>query len=275
MLKSDPRFYEQMPKLRIAVLRGGEELLASPSCLFPRLAIEESYQDGDQIIVESERAGVWLALRLDACLDEALVYLAEKKLVYSIPLGEKKVAMNPLCFGEGLKMITARPARREEVFGRRCLSFNPYDQHENDMSYPHAHANVETRGEAWFAARNAIDGEYANQGHGAWPYQSWGINRDPEAAMTVDLAAEAELDEVRITIRCDFPHDAWWSQADLVFDDEKRLTFSLEKTDLPQVFRLPEAIRCRSVRLERLIKADDPSPFPALTQLELWGEYCE
>ena len=49
------------------------------------------------------------------------------------------------------------------------------------------HANVETRGEAVFAARNAIDGIYENDAHGIWPYQSWGINRDPNAALDAGL----------------------------------------------------------------------------------------
>ncbi len=272
MLEKKEKFFDGLTKLRLSVVRGGKELVSSDSCVFPRLAVEEEYEDGDLIVVESEKPGIWLRLRLDACLDEALVYLAEDRLVYHVPVGEKKVAMNPLCFSGKNKMITAREARAEEIKGFCNLCFNPYDQHENAMSFPHAHANVETRGEAWFAARNAIDGEYANHGHGAWPYQSWGINRDPEAAMTVELGPEAEVSQVRITIRCDFPHDSHWTQADLVFDDEILQTVPLEKTDTPQVFDLPVPIRCRRVRLERLIKADDDSPFPALTQFELWGE---
>ena len=44
---------------------------------------------------------------------------------------------------------------------------------------------LETGGEAVFAARNAIDGIYENSSHGEWPYQSWGINRDPNACLTL------------------------------------------------------------------------------------------
>ena len=54
-------------------------------------------------------------------------------------------------------------------------------------------ANVETRGEAVFAARNAIDGIYENDAHGIWPYQSWGINRDPNAALTLDSVSYTHL----------------------------------------------------------------------------------
>lgn len=51
--------------------------------------------------------------------------------------------------------------------------------------YPHATANVETRNEAVFAARNTIDGQINNQGHGVWPYESWGTNRFTEASKLI------------------------------------------------------------------------------------------
>ena len=51
---------------------------------------------------------------------------------------------------------------------------------------------LETGGEAVFAARNAIDGIYENSSHGEWPYQSWGINRDPNACLTLCDLKKAE-----------------------------------------------------------------------------------
>ena len=84
---------------------------------------------------------------------------------------------------------------------RRNLAFNCYDEHGDTGFYPHASANVETRGEAVFAARNAIDGIFENSAHGEYPYQSWGINRDPNAALTLDFGREVLLDELRITER--------------------------------------------------------------------------
>ena len=74
--------------------------------------------------------------------------------------------------------------------------------------YPHASANVETRGEAVFAARNAVDGVYENDAHGTWPYQSWGINRDPSAALTIEFGRSVTVDELRLTLRADFPRTA-------------------------------------------------------------------
>ena len=68
---------------------------------------------------------------------------------------------------------------------------------------------METRGEAVFAARNAVDGIYENGAHGSWPYQSWGINRDPNAALTIDFGRAVTVDEIHLTLRADFPHDSW------------------------------------------------------------------
>ena len=127
-----------------------------------------------------------------------------------------------------------------------------------------------TRGEAVFAARNAVDGIYENDAHGTWPYQSRGINRDPNAALTIEFGRSVTVDELRLTLRADFPHDSYWTQATVAFDDGSREVLQLTKTAAPQVFALaPRTVQ--SLKLFELKKADDASPFPALTQIEVWG----
>jgi hypothetical protein len=153
---------------------------------------------------------------------------------------------------------------------RRNLAFNPFDHHDNATLFPHAKANVETRGEAVFAARNAIDGEKANTDHGFWPYTSWGINQDPAAALTLAFGRPVRIDQVTLYLRADFPHDAWWNEASMTFSDGHMLTVPLVKSSAAQTFAIPSR-RVEWVRLHDLKKADDPSPFPALTQLEVWG----
>ena len=172
--------------------------------------------------------------------------------------------------GTPCHIIRARFATPEEIAARRNLAYNPYDEHGDTGFFPHAHANVETRGEAVFAARNAIDGIYENDAHGIWPYQSWGINRDPNAALTLDFGRPVTIDELRLTLRADFPHDAWWTQATVEFDDGSREVLELKKSAAPQCFAIaPRTVK--SLKLFELIKAEDPSPFPALTQIEAWG----
>ena len=162
-------------------------------------------------------------------------------------------------------------AAPEEVTVTRNLAFNPYDCHGDHGFYPHATANVETRGEAVFAARNAIDGIRENRSHGAWPYQSWGINRDPQARLRLDFGRAVEVSELRLTLRADFPHDSWWTAATVVFSDGSREQLALTKTADAQRFALAPR-RVEWLELCELKKAEDASPFPALTQLEAWGK---
>ena len=167
-------------------------------------------------------------------------------------------------------VIRARLALPEEIVARRNLAFNCYDEHGDTGFYPHASANVETRGEAVFAARNAIDGIFENSAHGEYPYQSWGINRDPGAALTLDFGREVLLDELRITERADFPHDNYWVKATVEFSDGSRLDIPLVKSAKPQSVAF-EPKRVRSLVLKDLIQAEGTSPFPALTQIEAFG----
>ena len=73
-----------------------------------------------------------------------------------------------------------------------------------------------------------------------------------------------------LTLRADFPHDAYWTAGHVVLSDGSDLSFTLQKTGDRQWVDLGKRT-VRWLRLERLIKSDDPSAFPALTQLELYG----
>ena len=88
--------------------------------------------------------------------------------------------------------------------------------------------------------------------------------------MTLDFGRAVLLDELRLTLRADFPHDSWWTQATVEFDDGSREVLDLQKTAAPQTFAI-ETRTVKSLKLFELKKADDPSPFPALTQIEAWG----
>ena len=190
---------------------------------------------------------------------------------YEIPFGEKKVCYSPKIFSGESHLVTARKAREWEYESYRNLAVNVMDQHGDTNCYPHATANVETRGESVFAARNAIDGVTSNHSHGYWPYGSWGINRNPQATMRVDFGREVTTDRIEIYTRADFPHDAWWTKATVRFSDDTTMVCDLVKTDEGQEFTFPPK-KVRWVQLEELIKADDPSPFPALSQLKVYGK---
>lgn len=246
------------------------QLFVQEASPLAQLAIQGAYQAGDQIRVDVTQDKTWFFLRLDVAMEETLVYCPGRSFTFTIPFDLAKVGHAPQAFSGEIHSVTVRPAQADQVAARRCLSYNPYDSHENTEIFPHAFANVETRGEAWFAARNAVDGNFANHGHGPWPFASWGINRDPLAEHTVDFGLPAAIDEIRITLRSDFPHDAFWNQVEVVLGEEV-LTLPLTKTDLPQVFRLAQPILTTTARLQNLKKAEGDSPFPALTQIEYWG----
>lgn len=168
-----------------------------------------------------------------------------------------RIPYSPRAFAGEMHRLSVRAARPEEVAARRNLALNPFDHSSIATAFPHASANVETRGEAVFAARNAIDGQKAASDHGKWPWTSWGINRDPNAAMTVAFGRKVVVDEVVFYGRADFPHDAWFEAATLVFSDGSEETLALTKTGAGQGRRFaPHTVEW--VRLERLIKAEDP-----------------
>lgn len=170
-----------------------------------------------------------------------------------------------------LHYIYAREAYDEEIYAYRNQALNVYDNHDNCNSYPHASANVETRGEAVFAARNAIDGVKANSAHGQWPYVSWGINRNPDAVLRIDFGHEIETDKAIIYLRADFPHDNWWKEVTLAFSDGSTVAAQLEKMATGQTVTYPKRT-VSWVEFKKLIPAETQSPFPALTQLEIYGK---
>ena len=245
-------------------------LSASSEQDFVQLVHADEYREGDMILLESSEENVWVWIQVDDALGASLCLLRAASLTYTIPFGEKRLSYSPKAFSGNRHYLRARIAREDEVYAYRNLALNVCDQHGDTRCYPHAFANVETRGESVFAARNAIDGVCENRSHGEWPYQSWGINRRADAEMTVDFGTEVEVDKVVLYTRADFPHDSWWTQVTLTFSDGTSVDWPMEKSVLPHSLPLAGK-RTTSVNLSRLIKADDPSPFPALTQIEVYG----
>lgn len=231
-----------------------------------------TYEEGDYFKIIVDEPGQYLMVRLDESLNEDLVYLEGNEWIYVIPLAENRInARVDTAFRGNTHYISVRYAEDFEIAQYRNLSRNTHALNEKNGVYPYAYANVETRNEATFFACNAIDGVYANNSHGAYPYESWGINKQLDAALTLDFGREVEIDRVDITIRCDFPHDSYWTQATLEFSDGSREIINLEKVHTPQKFIFDKKI-VKWVRFQELIQDTDPSPFPALTQIDVYGK---
>jgi len=234
------------------------------------LVHNQAYEPGDAIVLGCERENVHLVIQLDDAIGPAFVYMTGREFAFAVPFEEKKIAYSPKSFSGNVHVLTARFATEEEIGACRNMALNPYDQHGNQTCFPHASANVETRGESVFAARNAINGNAANDSHGSWPYESWGINRRADAAITVHFGRTVEVNRAALTLRADFPHDNYWERATLSFSDGSRHTADLVKTHQPQIIEFASR-KIEWVTLSELIQSDDPSPFPALSQFEVFG----
>lgn len=229
-----------------------------------------AYREGDRILITSSEGNRYLKVQVDDALGSAFLYITKREMVYHIPFGEKRSSYSPKVFSGSLHLLWARAATREEISEYKNLALNVMDQHEADGSYPHASANVETRGEAVFAARNAIDGVRENHSHGNWPYQSWGINRQDDARMRLDFGRKVLIDKIVLYTRSDFPHDNWWKQVTLQFSDGSEFKWDLQKSDRAHLIKINKR-EVTWLELCDLIKSEDPSPFPALTQIEVYG----
>lgn len=233
------------------------------------LVHQAEYQEGDHIILETSEKDVHVVWQVDDAMGPALCYITDN-VSFSIPFGEKRMNYSPKVFYGDTHYLFARVAREDEIKAYRNLALNVCDQNGAAHCFPHAFDNVGVRKEVVFDPRNAIDGVCENRAHWGWPYQSWGINRRKDAELTVDFGREVEADKVVLYTRSDFPHDSWWTQVTLTFSDGTAIDWKLEKSRQPHVINF-ERKRTSWIRLGNLIKADDPSPFPALTQIEVYG----
>ena len=255
--------------MKIEILRDGKAVACAEGEKELYLVFEEEYKEGDQIAFTPDRKG-FVTLQFDAVLGRATVYTNGTPFVMNIPFGQKHDCYHSAVFAGPLHFLWARDAYEWEYSGYRNLSLNPYDCHEDTSLFPHSKANIETRGESVFASHNAIDGIVASNNHGRWPWSSWGINRDPQAKLTLDFGREVVIDRIIMYTRADFPHDAWWDEGTFAFSDGSEMKMKLIKKDGPQEITFAEK-KISWMTLDRLIKADDPSPFPALIQIEVYG----
>ena len=236
---------------------------------FADLVCIHTYEEGDRIVLETSEKNIHVNWQVDDALGKAFVYITDN-VSYYVPFGEKRISYSPKVFSGSRHYIYVEKAREDEILAYRNLALNPADQHRDVPCFPHATANVETRGESVFAAKNAIDGVRANLSHGEWPYESWGINRQADAVMKLDFGRCVRTDKILLYTRSDFPHDSWWKQVSITFSDGSCEDFTLEKSRRAHVLTFAEK-EIEWLELGRLIKAEDDSPFPALTQIEVYG----
>lgn len=243
-----------------AVAKGMDEVV---------LVYTQEYVPGDRIVLETSAKDTFAWIQMDDALGRALVYITGN-VEYVVPFGEKRINLSPKAFYGNRHFLHVRLAREYDIDVYRNLALNVYDQHQMKNCYPHAVANVETRGEMVFAAQNAIDGVIANESHGEWPYQSWGIDRRDDARLKIEFGRVAEVDRIVLYTRADFPHDNWWKSVRFTFSDGSELEMKMEKSALAHEITFP-AKHANWLEMHDMVKSEEPSPFPALTQIEVYG----
>ncbi len=232
------------------------------------LCLDRTWEAGDFIRIQAP-PGAHLTICLDAAL-QGEVFLPEGIMHWRVPTEEHRLAYRPGLFDGARHIVTARLMTGEETGSCRDIARNPLDLRGETDFFPHCTANVETRNESVFAARNVIDGLRFHQYHGEWPFESWGIGAREDAWCLLDFGREVTVQRMALTLRADFPHDSWWVSGHVMDSNGVDTAFRLDKTGERQFVDLGSR-QVKWLRLERMIKSDDPSAFPSLRAWEVFG----
>jgi hypothetical protein len=230
----------------------------------------QEYKAGDKICFTNYSQNKYLVINIDDELSESLIYVPGSTLEFAIPFDDGAIPYSPSAFKGSKHTINIRIAKETEVYCYRNLAKNVMDQRGTVTYYPHATANVETRNEAAFAARNTIDGRTDTKGHGVWPYESWGTWQREDAELMIDFGRDIEVDKIALYLRADFPHDTYWDAITIVFSDGTQKHVQTIKSADAQYIEFDKK-RIHWVKLMNFKKADEPAEFAALTEFQVYG----
>ena len=235
------------------------------------LGFKRAYAWGDYFQVDVDHAPCYIVAQLDPGLSPALIYLTEPTWKYRIFFDlQREWPYSKGVFSNRFSYAKVRFANPEEIKMHQNLAVNSHDQHHDSAAFPHAWANAETENLSVFWAKNAIDGDLENHGHGNFPFQSWGIAGRDDAELIIKFGRHVKLDGVGIVLRADYPHDTYWKEATLKFSNGQEEKVHLENTDQRQKFSFKPVVT-ESLTFTNLIKDSESDAFPALTEIEAYG----
>jgi len=256
--------------LQIKVLsKDNEELAHSEGEMAISLTYESEYVSGDRIEITVDRAK-FVEIKIDDYVQSTIVFVPKGKFVFTIPFDENRWAYH-FCAFEGEKhQISVKNIDVSILKSRRNLALNSLDQREPQNTYPHAWTNFVTHDAGYFEAKNAIDGIVINDGHGPYPFQSWGSDKRDDIEFKLEFGRRVAVDEVVLYLRFDDidNHDVNWETGVLEFSDGGTLEISMAYTPKGQSYRFEEKT-IEWVKLHSLKKVSDE--FAALSQIEVYG----
>ena len=235
------------------------------------------YQPGDKWRIDTDYTE-FVKIKLDELLGESIVYLPDKTFEFNIPFDKERVSCYaPGAFaGDSHRIVCSEPTDAE-VYGEREISLNSHDRHNVHKYFPHAVANFVTRENPCFFERNAIDGVTNNEGHGRYPFHSWGGGLREDLEFEVRFGCDAEVSRVTLFLRADFPHDTYWKEADLEFSDGSTVHCELKGTKEGQTFefepKITKFVKLTGFKQQRL--EDGSLSFAALSQIQVYGKYIK
>lgn len=234
------------------------------------LTHDQPYGFEDELTITA-RPGSYVLVDIDQYIEPSILYTPTGIIHYVIPAGWKTKAYNPEAFKTDTISVTASYADETLLKTRRNLALNGFDLRWDTGYYPHASANVVTRDEPWFEAKNAIDGKLERDGHGQFPFQSWGGGLRDDLEFVLDFGREVLIDEIKIYLRADFEddHDIHWESGQLEFSTGETMTIHMSGSNEADVISF-EPKKVTWIKLNKL-KREISAAFSALTQIEVFG----
>ncbi|QEN04296.1 hypothetical protein EW093_06130 [Thiospirochaeta perfilievii] len=213
----------------------------------------------------------FVTIELDKYIKPATIYTISGNIKYVIPVNWKLKAYHPDAFTQEDIAIKVSIPSNNFINSRRNLAFNSLDKRWDTGYFPHASANVVTRDEPWFEAKNAIDGVINQDGHGVYPYHSWGGGLREDLEFTLEFGRTVVIDEIRLYLRADFKdnHDIHWESGVLEFSDGHEMSVKMTGTKEADCITF-EPRKVTWIKLHHL-KREISAAFSALTQIEVFG----
>jgi hypothetical protein len=268
--QSEPWFASALPGMTVRHERDGAVLHTQsfrPADLVEggTVVLTDPLRIGDVLRVEGARS---FRITLTG-LPTAEIHAPDATWSWTVPAWAARVLPPTLLAVTGAT-LQVKPLRDEERGSYRNLAGNPFAGTEaTAAAFPHATATSTCRSDPVFAPRNAIDGLTVANGHGSFPFQSWGPEQENGPAITVDFGREVRLDRLDVIRRADLPHDVWWTAVQVLVDDQvvvKRAELSRPQ-DIHTITWVPAIGRRITLRM----LAQSSPGWCALTELRAWG----